>query len=114
MLNASNKRLSSERARARRRRRSSVGRTQDGGGIFLTAIVKLARCLITPSPLSVRFDAAKGGNIISRPTMAFRVQIYGRGGGRDARGQRQNIYWDGPLNWDKGCFSNIALLLRML
>ena len=24
------------------------------------------------------------------------------------------IYWDGPLNWDKGCFSNIALLLRML
>ena len=25
-----------------------------------------------------------------------------------------DIYWDGPLNWDKGCFSNIALLLRML
>ena len=23
-------------------------------------------------------------------------------------------YWDGPLNWDKGCCSNIALLLRML
>ena len=24
------------------------------------------------------------------------------------------LYWDGPLNWDKGCCSNIALLLRML
>ena len=24
------------------------------------------------------------------------------------------LYWDGPLNWDKGCFSNIAFLLRML
>ena len=27
---------------------------------------------------------------------------------------REIFYWDGPLNWDKGCFSNIALLLRML
>ena len=25
-----------------------------------------------------------------------------------------HMYWDGPLNWDKGCSSNIALLLRML
>ena len=25
-----------------------------------------------------------------------------------------NRYWDGPLNWNKGCCSNIAFLLRML
>ena len=88
VLNASNKRLSSERTGGGDRR--SVGR---GRRHFLNRHCQISPLLnyslvpLRPFRRRQRWQH----HFTVRPMMVFRMQIYGRVGGRDAHGQRQII-----------------------